>query len=111
MAHRRHDAERCAHESRRHFGNQFFRRIAIRCELCCEVAGEPRGVAGPVAKLMERGAVVVDLVAECGLRRNTDRIELRHIASDFAADLEACAGGRNQRFGAGNNLALRRWRS
>ena len=62
---------------------------------------------GPVAKLMKAGAVIIDLVKESRLRRNLNEIPGRNIVGAVAANPEIRARRCNQRFGAGDNLALR----
>ena len=72
MAHGGLDAVLGAKERAGQFGDQFFAGIAFRAEAVCQVARQPRGMAGPVAEFMKTGAVIIDLVEEGGLRRERE---------------------------------------
>src|SRR5690348_8857673 len=61
-----------------------------------------------MAKLMEAGAVVVDLMEEGRLRRNPDVVLGRHVKRLVAADPEIRAGRRNDGLGLRYDLAVRR---
>ena len=93
VAHGRQDAERGADEGARHLGDQLLARIGLGAEAAGEIAREPRGMAGPVAKLVKAGAVIVDLLEESGLRRNPDEsrrsADRRRVAAD--AEIRAVA--------------------
>ena len=67
-------------------------------------------MARPVAKLMEDGAVIIDLVVKCRLGRNADSVQLRDITGNLAANLEAGTRCGNQGLGAGDKFALLVWR-
>jgi hypothetical protein len=62
---------------------------------------------GIMAKLMETGAVVVDLMEESRLRRHPDVVLGRHVKRLAAADPEIRAGRRNDCLGLRYDLALR----
>lgn len=66
MAHTGFDAERRAEEGRGQFGAQFLAGIGGRPEPTRLVVAQPRTVPGPMAQLVKRGAVVVDLLVKGG---------------------------------------------
>jgi hypothetical protein len=59
-----------------------------------------------VGQFVKRGAVIVDLCEEDGLRRHLDDIERRDIESAVAPDVERDPARRDQRFGDGHDLAV-----
>jgi hypothetical protein len=67
-----------------------------------------RGIMG---QLVETGAVVVDLVAERGLRRDANEVLRRIVKRPLAADTEVRQRGGDQRLGDRDRLALHGRRS
>src|SRR5579859_7416624 len=81
-------------------------RVGIRAEPAREVARQPRGMAGPVTKLVKAGSVIIDLLEEGGLRRHLDEIGGVHIEGVLSADAEIGLRRFDQRFGMGDEVAL-----
>jgi hypothetical protein len=63
---------------------------------------------GPVTKLMQRGAIPVDRLAERGLRRDRDVIATGRVIGFAAADPEINTAGLNQRLNLRQNIRLHR---
>jgi hypothetical protein len=59
-----------------------------------------------MAKLMQRGAVEIDLFVEALLRRQLDAIRRRHVERLVATDADLRARGRHQAFRARDRLTL-----
>lgn len=66
MPHGRLYPERSAQERRAEFGDQFLARIVLQAERIEDLAREPGRVARGVGQLVQRGAVIVDLLEKAG---------------------------------------------
>src|SRR5690606_29621820 len=64
MAHGRADRQRSTGKGARHLRNQFLARIGAAAEAARLVAGQTAPVSGPVAQLVQRGAMPVDGLAK-----------------------------------------------
>src|SRR3546814_16420817 len=59
-------------------------------------------MAGPMTKLMQRGAIPVDRLMECRLRWDLHKVMARTVEGFAPADLEPCATRRDQPVGLGD---------
>src|SRR5690606_30923781 len=82
MTHGRHYTERSAEKCGSQLGAQFLPRIKRGLEPTRLVAVKTGSMARPVTKFVQGGAVIIDLMGECGLRRNL-HIILAHIVKGF----------------------------
>jgi len=106
MAHGRLDAEGSAGERARQLGDQLLPRVGLAREAALLVAVQPRAMPGPVAELVQGGAVEIDLLAEGLLRRHLHEIEGGRVIGRMPADPEVSAGRCDQRLGDRDGLAL-----
>src|SRR5690606_8625794 len=74
MADGRHNAERSAEKCGSKLGAEFLPRIKRGPEPTRLVAVKTGSMAGPVTKFVHGGAVIIDLMRECGLRGNLHKI-------------------------------------
>src|SRR5689334_23200538 len=88
----RDDAERRAQEGAGHLCDQLLARIEFAAVPTRQIARQPRLMAGPMAKLVKAGPVVIDLVEEGRLRRDLDIVRQRDVTGPLAADPEIRVG-------------------
>ncbi|CDX21452.1 hypothetical protein MPLB_2030030 [Mesorhizobium sp. ORS 3324] len=106
MTHGRLDAEARAGKGSRELGDQFLAGIGLGAERAGEVTRKPRWVPGPMAKLVEAGSVIVDLLEERRLRRQLNKIGGRHVKGAVAADADIGTGFANKRLGMRDDVAF-----